>query len=382
MPVLIFSVKLFLLALLLFCFSINTLAQDQSKPPEQNEPVIEQEDDIVRIDTNLIQTGVAVFDKKGQFVDNLKQEDFQLRVDGKPVSISFFERVAAESDDRKIRLKQNIENKIEEKATPSAVNRRGRIVIFVVDDLHLSFDSHRRAKDLVLKFLERGIEPDDLIAVVSSSGKIGFLQQFTNDKAVLRAAVERLKYTKDMSATDRMNPPMSEYEAQLIDRYDPEVTKIFVDLILRDFPNLDREVAEEQVRSRARIILGLAATISKSTYTTLEQVVRRSAQLPGRKVVFFISDGFLLDPVNTDSLDRLRRIADTAIRANAVIYSFDAKGLEADSDLPDEKLKSLRVKSGGRFEAQDGLDALAHSTGGRFIRNTNDLNTGITKALA
>ena len=53
-------------------------------------------DDVLRINTELVQTGVTVFDKQGRFVDGLKKEDFELRVDGRPVSISFFENIMDE----------------------------------------------------------------------------------------------------------------------------------------------------------------------------------------------------------------------------------------------------------------------------------------------
>src|SRR5688572_32898078 len=52
-------------------------------------------DDVIRITTELVQTGVVVVDKQGRFVDGLKPEEFVLKVDGKTVTPSFFERVVA-----------------------------------------------------------------------------------------------------------------------------------------------------------------------------------------------------------------------------------------------------------------------------------------------
>ncbi|MGI8555604.1 MAG: VWA domain-containing protein, partial [Pyrinomonadaceae bacterium] len=327
-------------------------------------------------------TGVAVFDKKGQFVDNLKQEDFELRVDGKLVSISFFEPAAIKNS--QVKTEQNGEK------TDDAINSfhksalSGRTIIFVVDDIHLSFDSHRRTRDLINKFINQEMLPNDTVAVVSTTGKIGFLQQFTNNKTVLHAAVERLIFNRNYSSADRSNPPMSEYEAQLIDHYDPQVTDTFANLVIRESPGTKIETAREIVRSRARTILFQAEAITRGTYSTLEQVIRRSAPLPGRKIVFFVSDGFLLDAANSDSSSRLRRITDAAARTNTVIYSFDAKGLEA--GFPEGTTASTtaayRVQSGERFEAQDGLNFLADSTGGRFIHDTNDLKTELTKTIA
>ena len=45
--------------------------------------------------TELVQTDAIVVDRQGRFVDNLQREQFELRVDGRPQRISFFERVPA-----------------------------------------------------------------------------------------------------------------------------------------------------------------------------------------------------------------------------------------------------------------------------------------------
>lgn len=407
----------FCLILILICGCLlNARAQD----PKAEKP----KEDVLRVTTNLIQTGVAVFDKKGRFVDKLRQEDFELRVDGKPVPISFFEYKGAEkttSAETKSepQSKEKPGNASNAPVTPTAPvsggggggGATGRKIIFLVDDIHLSFDSQRRTKELILKFIDRELLPEDFAAVVSTKGKIGELQQFTKDKAILRAAVQRLAYSREGSIIDRFSPPMSEYEAQLIDRRDAEVTDIYAAFVMKESPGTELEIAREQVRSRARSILFQAEIVSKNTYSALEQTVRQSGEMPGRKIVLFFSDGFLLDLANTNSSYRLQRITDAAVRSNAVIYSFDTKGLDAGfpggdlsetksppsivpqrgtvgandttvNTLPRKTLGAeLRIQAGERLEAQDGLNLLADSTGGRFIHNTNDLQTEVTKVV-
>lgn len=362
-----------------------------SQDPKKNDPpdikIENPDDEVLKINTDLIQTGVTVLDKKGQFVDQLKQDDFELRVDGKPVPISFFERVIGESNQTASGAKQNNEKTAAANGSPPArPNMPGRTVIFVVDDLHLSLSSHRQTRDLITKFIDREMIYDDLVAIISTSGQIGFLQQFTSDRTVLRMAVERLTYNNNRSMADRTSPPMTEYEAMLIERGDEDVTNIFVQLLLKEMPGTRPDVLRSMVRARANAINSQVSTVNRGTYSALEQAVRNSHQLAGRKIVFFISDGFLLDSGNSDATYRLRRITDAAARTNTVIYSFDAKGLEAGlpegtSATGNPPSTGYRVQSGERLEGQDGLNALADSTGGKFIRNTNDLKTGMTGAI-
>jgi hypothetical protein len=54
-----------------------------------------QEQEVIRTNTELVQTAITVLDKKGHFVEGLQRDQFQLVVDGKPRQVAFFERVAA-----------------------------------------------------------------------------------------------------------------------------------------------------------------------------------------------------------------------------------------------------------------------------------------------
>ena len=78
------------LFILLLLWSVTGRAQttDNLKPPDQA-------DDVLRINTELVQTDVMVFDKQGRFIKDLTRENFELRIDGKPRPIGFFDRIQA-----------------------------------------------------------------------------------------------------------------------------------------------------------------------------------------------------------------------------------------------------------------------------------------------
>ena len=150
------------------------------------------QDDVVRTNTELVQTTITVVDKKGKFVDGLNRGDFELLIDGKPRAIDFLERVSAGSA-REAQLAQRQQSNPQTTEPPArTLTVRGRTIIFFIDDLHLSFSSLHRTRQMIAHFLDSEINDKDLVAIVSSKGQIGFLQQFTDNKQVLEAALARL----------------------------------------------------------------------------------------------------------------------------------------------------------------------------------------------
>ena len=173
--------------LILYVFSQAALGQQEPGKPQSN-------DDVLRTNTELVQTGVAVFDKQGHFVDGLKKEDFELRVAGSLVPVSFFENIVAGSQrDRLARSPGKIESAAV-KGPTSPLSFRQRTIIFFLDDRHLSLDSVGRTRKMLLDFIDKEMGQNDLVAIASASGQIGFLQQFTDEKEVLRAAVARIRH--------------------------------------------------------------------------------------------------------------------------------------------------------------------------------------------
>lgn len=382
--------------ILLLLIACSLIAFVTSADGQENKRQIpsERDDEVVRIRTDLAQTGVMVFDKQGRFVDGLQREQFELSVDGTPQPISFFEQVKAGSRDEETQLAASrggaTGSSVPE--APSAPGDRGRTIIFFIDDVHLSLDSLGRTRQMLKRFIDVEMGQNDLVAIVSASGQIGFLQQFMDNKAVLRAALARLSHHPlNVRGMSGESAPMTEYMALTIERNgDPRVFLFYVNECLRIAPpRYQRRSCEVEVINRARLILLQTASAISNTYDSLESLMRSSAQLPGRKLVFFISDGFLLDtgPRNSDPRGKLNQITDTAQRNGIVIYTIDARGLisgqlDATNSMPFDANGRLDSASLREIAAsQDALHALAADTGGRALRNQNAFDPWINKIL-
>ncbi len=377
-----------LLSLILFSLaslSISAQAQKKAQDPPRQEPA-----DVIRIDTNLVETDVMVFDKQGNFVEGLQPDQFELEIDGKRQSILFFEGVVAGSESEEAQLKAGRSARpsqaAEKPATTSSV-ARGRTVLFFLDDLHITPGSTTRIRKTLLNFIEKNLREEDRMAITSSSGRIGFLQQLTNNKAVLRAAVERINYVPS-SRRDSENPSMSEYAALMIaERNDRMLFDYFVQQTMKA-NNTTEEIAAQIVQRRARYLVTQSDALNKLSLITLGNLMRSISGLSGRKLMFFISEGFVPNYTGSDVIDALHRATDGAASAGVVIYALDARGLATDP--------SLDASSGGGFDpsgiypsrmsselsySQEPLYTLAADTGGRALVNSNSLDDGIARAL-
>jgi VWFA-related protein len=390
---------------------LAAFAQSARAQQPQQTPTTQPQDDVIRVETELVRTDVMVFDKSGKFVDGLGREQFQVMVDGKPVPVAFFDSVAHGAAP----LEPARASGANGAAAASAVARpraRGRYVAFFLDDVHLSAPSLERVRKTVSKFLEHGMGPDDLVMITTATGQLGFLQQFVDNRGVVKLALSRVVY-KPFVVRDTEQVSMTEYQALRVDAGDRDALTQFASLLLAQTnpgktavglgppsggpvastkPNngqqigMTREQAEGMVRERAQLILKQTSSYSMGTLAALESLMRAASQLPGRKLVFFVSDGFYLNDRNTDFSDRLKSIADAALRAGVVVYTLDARGLntgetDASSNRPDQVGKLSRVNVGDLASSQAPLTTLASDTGGRATINSYGFDEAVTHAL-
>jgi VWFA-related protein len=382
--------------ILLAAFVAHALA---AVAPAQKKPVrppSDEGEDVVRVSTELVQTDVTVVDKRGRFVEGLRPEQFELSVDGKPRPVSFFERVAAGSSDeaRQLSKARGVSRTSTNNADASQVNasqtnapERGRVIFFFVDDVHLSPEGVARARKALLKFIESGMRQNDRAAVVCVSGRIGFLQQLTDNKAVLREAVGRLGNQK-LSEVYAGKVPISEYDAtQVSSGHNAALFRYLVEATAAEFQS-GEENAINMVKNRVQQIEAQSRAATTGTLGALAGLLRSSSSLAGRKIIFFVSDGFVVDPRNPNVSEQLRRVTKTAAQVGAVIYTMDARGTFVNTytdasvnPYPDFTGSVSRDVFAEGESTEAPLRALAADTGGRAILGSNSFDDAIRQAL-
>ena len=350
----------------------------------------EQSDEVVRVKTELVQTDITVIDKRGRFVDGLNSDDFELRVDSKLQKLSFFEKVVAGSVDEEKQL--TAARKADAPApakqrTPGSGTDRGRVIFFFVDDVHLTAESLTRARSVLTHFVENKLTDKDRVAVVSTSGQIGFLQQLTNNKAVLREAISRLN-SKFNPETTASKVSISEVDATLVANHgDRGLFSYLMEATLREFQTGPIN-AFTIVTNRVRQINAQSRLAEIDTLSRLESLMRSTTPLTGRKLLFLISDGFVVDAKRSNGSDVMRRVANEAARVGVVIYSLGTRSysLGPGTDVSQNGYPDFSPRTATRALAettmpQEPLDTLAEETGGRSYLNPNALDDGVDEAL-
>ncbi|HUF05611.1 MAG TPA: VWA domain-containing protein [Aridibacter sp.] len=331
-------------------------------------PTPPADDYVVKITTSLIRLDVTVTDKKGNPVSDLTPDEVEIYENGKKQEITQFRYVSSRPADL-----AELEAAAEGIPVPRPVGRLSdqnirRTIALVVDDLSLSFESTHFVRRALRNFVETQMQEGDLVAIIRTEGGMGALQQFTSNKEQLYAAIEKVKW--NLRGRARVGAFLP------IDGSEPE-------------PEGDgRIVNDESDVDEYREDLFATGTLG-----ALNFIVRGMRDLPGRKSVMLLSDGFLLFRKNsrgfvesTRLLTGMERLVDLANRSSVVIYTTDARGLQtanftaADSMSGQNGVFINRALSDRRFElnqTQDALIYMAENTGGLSFRNNNSIRRAI-----
>jgi len=350
-------------AIVISVLSVALLSAQERQEPQRFRVAV----DAVRIDA-------VVVDRDGHVVPDLTAADFEIRQDGKIQKVTFAEFVpvlagpaAAPPDD----LPAGTPAPAMVPA-PAQVRRENvqRTFAIVVDDLGLSVESFMSARKALHAFVDREIRANDLVALVRTGGSLDGLQPFTTDRRVLHAAIDALHWN------GRSRNGVEAFEA-----YNQWET----------FDNGHGGAVNPPNDFTA--IQSLRTEMSAAgTLGALNLITQGARDLPGRKAIVLVSDGFVLPRAENNPRVReaLDRAIDQAARTGVVIYTLDARGLQSGGLRADDNIKRggeslVRTDHDARerslLESQDALAYLAEQTGGFAVLNTNDLARGLGRIV-
>ncbi len=329
---------------------------------------------------NLVLVPVIVRDHAGRTIGHLRREDFQLLDRGKPQIIASF---SEEKDGVAAAIAQPVETQgSAETAPPPGPDR---FVAYLFDDMHVTFSDLVRVRTAAEQHVDKSLRTSDRAAVFTSSGQS--VLDFTDDRVKLRETIERIRPRSTATPTVSMDcpPEVSHYLADRIQNQNDREALGYL-AALEDACGTKGAAAEAAARMDASRALELHGRESRIALNTLREVVRRVSMMPGRRVIVFVSSGFL---ALENQHDR-GGVLDLAVRSGVIISTIDARGLYGppeidasdrgvDFSLANRKAQYQRM---GATAQEAVLAELADGTGGTLFHNRNDLDEGFRRAAA
>jgi VWFA-related protein len=387
-----------LVLLLSFTSALSQTPQVQKPNNELNQ------DDVIRITTQLVQTNVVVVDSKDRVIPDLSMADFELYDNGKKQELKFLEFVSIDTGRRTEgkRPTSDVPASAVENDSIKGVSAKDvkRVIAFVVDDLTIPINDLTSIRNLLRDFVNNQMQDGDLVAIVRVVGGKGLLQQFTSDRTILRKAIAGIRVVAHPLSTTggpepkRIDPPTqlgAGVESPVEDMAEAETTSDIFS---------PTDAANEYVR-------GLL------TLSTAGYVLESLKEIPGHKNMVIISGGVPIfsaqtaSPTFSNVTYLLQRLSDAALRAGVTINTLDPRGLNASpgtvsftdtegrSNYQAEIMGTSRGFGRGGIADQEtlspllagaserlGLNTIAKITGGVSVQNTNDFSAGLDKILA
>jgi VWFA-related protein len=380
-----------ILAGLTAALSAQAPAAPAPAAPAPAAPVPVQQSPTFRVQVDLVTTDVLVRDDKGNFVPDLRKDDFEVYEDGVLQDISSMTVVTG----------GRVTNALlpppppppEGIILPPSRPRNdvsGRIFVFFVDDQHLQFHNTGRVRELFQKISKELLHEGDMWGMVSS-GPSSISIQMTYDKNRLQEAIKKMT-GNELKPDDIINGPSGPGGPSEI-RYRAHVAFSTVEETLKNLEAVhNRRKALVYVSDGydftpfANARLGLMdpsspfaqnqnAAAQNAAAAQQAQSNGTDAPDPTRDVNGLKQNEEFAD---ADLARELWDLTRTANRANVTIYTMDPRGLVGPlSDLDD----NVDPQQWAEFvrKSQDSLRVLAEETGGIAVVNMNDFGKALKR---
>jgi VWFA-related protein len=384
-----------LVASAIFLAAIPVQSQDKKEPTKSPD-----EQDVIKVTSNLVSVDVTVKDKKGKAITDLKPEDFTVSENGVPQKIEFFDSTLTSASGAG-KPANVIVTTQPQPPTPTDLPRN--IIALVLDGQSTELANLKHVREGIVKYIRERTSDSDSVALFSISGGLQLLQPFTQDKARLIAAVEKAYDSSTVSKTSEARE-LSENISSIRDRISGGTTEPIPaspEAGAAGSAAAQIMIAQRVLEQYIQLRSALSAQQTRPVLAALAAISEGLRPIPGKKTLVMFSQGF----VAPETLDwQVQSTIDLANRANVAIYIIDSSGLtggtpQSGAFVPSSPLSGIsaatsqenRIRAGagesvfdvsrqeGLNRQRDLLYRISGDTGGQLIKNTNDIAGGLER---
>lgn len=348
------------------------------------------------VNVTVVNVDVYVTDKKGNRINGLTRDDFQLFEDGKPITITNFYAVeggrsVGDDDEEAVAVPAPaapaptaptaIPPAARRDLRPVPPEQRLHLVVYI-DNFNIHpFHRNRVMRDL-RTFLRDNITRNDEVMLVTYDRSLHVRRNFTSDPDVIAQGLLEQEKVTGSAVT-------SESERR--------------DVLRRIQESESVNEAQSMARSYAESVFNdLSFSVS-----ALKQMVDMLAGMPGRKAILYVSDGIpmvagqdvfyavqgkfrdatapLTQAFDYDASRRFRELTAQANANRVTFYTIDAGGLRTYSSISAENFdpgQGIYVDQIQIQNLQTPLQVMAEATGGMALLNMNNVAPHLKRIAA
>jgi VWFA-related protein len=361
-----------------------------AQPPAPTAPpsgaAAAQEKPTFKVQVDLVTSDIIVRDEKGNFIPDLKKDEFEIFEDGVKQDITSMTVVTG----------GRVTNVLAPPPPPPPEgiilpptrprnDVSGRIFLFFVDDLHLQFHNTGRVRELFKKISKELVHDGDMFGIVSS-GPSSIAIDMTYDRSRLDEAIKKIA-GNELKPTDIINGP-SGAEGPSEVRYRAHVAFSTVNDLLNNLNSVhNRRKALIYVSDGydfnpfqdAR--LGLMDPTSPFAQNEMRRAEQQSQVnddgTSNRNDPFANQQKQSETFADADLARELGELTRQANRSNVTMYTIDPRGLVGMGDI-DEQVDPQQWSEYVR-KSQDSLRVIAEETGGIAVVNQNDFSKALKR---
>jgi len=355
-----------------------------------------QDEDVVKVKSNLVNIDVIVKDKKGKYVSDLKAKDFTITENGVPQKVEFFDAPLSHKPTSEATVGTAAPAPAPA-ATPATAPRN--YVSLVLDYQNTDVTNLKQVREGAIKYVSEQVTDADVVALLSVTNGLQMLQPFTQDKAKLIATLEKVGLTADSKNFEQRD--IAEKISSLRDYLNgaPATSDTTNPAAGSELARVI--IAQHVLQQFIMFRTALSLQQSRPVLAALAALAEGLRPIPGKKTVVLFSQGFVTPAV----LDwQVQSTIDIANRANVAIYIIDAAGLRASAPTSgaivppsplsgvsaitnqDQRIMAVggetvfdNVRQEGQSREYDILYRLSEDTGGKFLKGNNDIGQGLER---
>jgi VWFA-related protein len=352
--------------------------QPPATPPPADQAPVRAQQPPIRTGINFVRVDAIVTDGKGEPVLDLKPEEFVVTEDNKPQKVEQFTVIKIDAlEQNASRPTTAIRSDFDEER--EAARPDVRLFVLLLDDYHV-----RRGNDMAVRkplqdFVANQLDPADMVAIMYPLTPVADIH-FSRNRSALMGAIAGFEGRKfNYQPRNPFEEQYAYYPAQTVERVRNQVTMGALKAAAVRLGGL-REGRKSIIFVSEGFTTTLPAQLN-DPIAAMPGVGNPVSKRPTQQTPTTEMASQRADFINqTDLMNDMRDVFDTANKQNTSIYPVDPRGLAAVEYGINEGVNQTTDRN--HLNASlDTLRTLAGNTDGRAIINRNDLATGMKQII-